>query len=122
MSKFKLFFICIALVSLVMISCHKERNKLINSWKITAVEAKTPISDSIKNEFLSKGELTFTELGSVTGFLGRDLEQGSYILTNKGKNLVIKDETGTPYPFESVITDDQLILEGPQLKLTFEKK
>ncbi|BFM44909.1 hypothetical protein CFS9_35500 [Flavobacterium sp. CFS9] len=69
MKKSKLFIFAIALLAVLMISCHKGRNKLVNSWKITAVEPKLPISDSMKNVILTQGTLTFTEDGHVTGFL-----------------------------------------------------
>lgn len=52
MKKSKLFIFGIAFLTIIMISCHKGRNKLINSWKITAVEAKVPLSDSVKNAIL----------------------------------------------------------------------
>ncbi|MBK0368352.1 hypothetical protein [Flavobacterium agrisoli] len=122
MKKSKLLLFGIAFLVLSMISCHKGRNKLVNSWKVTAVEAKTPMPDSIKNEILEKGNLTFTKDGYVSGFLKREISQGTFVLTKGGKSLVINDETGTPYPCESTITNDQLILESDDMKLTLDKK
>ncbi|QOG00954.1 hypothetical protein [Flavobacterium sp. MDT1-60] len=121
MKKSKLFILGIALLTLFMISCHNKRNKLVNSWKITAVEPKMPLSDSAKTAILTNGMLTFTEDGHVTGYLQREITDGTYALTKKGKSLVIKDETGTPYPCESTITDDQLILDSREMKLTLKK-
>ncbi|KQX00611.1 hypothetical protein [Flavobacterium sp. Root420] len=121
MKKSKLFILGIALLTLFMISCHNKRNKLVNSWKITAVEPKMPLSDSAKTAILKNGMLTFTEDGHVTGYLQSEITDGTYALTKKGKSLVIKDETGTPYPCESSITDDQLILDSREMKLTFKK-
>jgi heat shock protein HslJ len=121
MKKSKLFILGIALLTVFMISCHNKRNKLVNSWKITAVEPKMPLSDSAKTAILTNGTLTFTEDGHVTGYLQREITDGTYALTKKGKSLVIKDETGTPFPCESTITDDQLILDSKEMKLTLKK-
>lgn len=122
MKKSALFIFGLVLLTTLMISCHKGRNKLVNSWKITAVEAKIPLSDSAKSVILSKGNLTFTEDGKVTGFMQSEITDGTFILSKGGKNLVIKDETGTPYPCVSTITDDKLILDSKEMKLTLEKK
>ncbi|MFH6968160.1 hypothetical protein [Flavobacterium sp. FlaQc-28] len=121
MKKSKLFIFGIALAAVLIISCAKGRNKLVNSWKITAVEAKMPLSDSLKAVILSDGTLTFTEDGHVTGFLTREITNGTYALTKGGKSLVIKDEVGTPYPCESTITTDELILDSKEMKLTLKK-
>lgn len=121
MRKSKLFIFGIALLAVLMVSCHKGRNKLVNSWKITAVDPKMPISDSIKNIILTQGQLTFTEDGHVTGYLQREINDGTFALTKGGKSLVIKDETGTPYPCESTITDDELILDSKEMKITLKK-
>jgi heat shock protein HslJ len=121
MKKSKLFIFGVALLAVLMISCHSNRNKLVNSWKITAVEAKIPLSDSAKAAILSQGNLTFTEDGHVTGYLQSEITNGTYALTKGGKSLVIKDETGTPYPCESTITADKLILDSKEMKLTLNK-
>lgn len=120
MKKSNLFIFGIALLAVLIISC-KGRNKLVNSWKITAVEAKMPLSDSLKSEILANGTLTFTQDGHVTGYLQREITDGTYALTKGGKSLVIKDETGTPYPCESTITDDELILDSKEMKITLKK-
>lgn len=109
-------------VILLLMACNQKRNDLVDSWKITELEAKKPLSDSVKNEIIAKGTLTFTKDGHVNGFLESEINDGSYALTKKGKNLVIKDETGTPYPFECKITDDQLILDSKDMKITLVKK
>lgn len=121
MKKSKLFIFGIALLAVLMVSCHKGRNKLVNSWKITAVDPKMPLSDSLKNVILTKGNLTFTEDGHVTGYLQNEITSGTFALTKGGKSLVIKDETGTPYPCESTITDDQLILDSKEMRITLKK-
>ncbi|MBF4491018.1 hypothetical protein IRZ83_00585 [Flavobacterium sp. JLP] len=121
MKKSKLFIFGVALLAVLMISCHSKRNKLVNSWKITAVEAKMPLSDSAKHVILTSGNLTFTKDGHVTGYLQRPITDGTYALTKGGKSLVIKDETGTPYPCESTITDDKLILDLKEMKVTLTK-
>ena len=120
MKKSKLFIFGIAFL-IIMVSCHKGRNKLVNSWKVTAVEAKVPLPDSVKNAILKNGALTFTEEGHVTGYLHGEITDGTYVLTKGGKSLVIKDETGTPYPNESTITNDKLILDSKEMKITFDK-
>lgn len=120
MKKFNLFIFGIALLAVLIVSC-KGRGKLVNSWKVTAVEAKVPLSDSLKNEILANGTLTFTQDGHVTGFLQREITEGTYALTDGGKKLVIKDETGTPYPCESTITDEKLILDSKEMKVTLDK-
>ncbi|KQO21222.1 hypothetical protein ASF10_13960 [Flavobacterium sp. Leaf82] len=121
MKKSKLLIFGIALLAVLMVSCHKGRNKLVNSWKITAVEPKIPLSDSLKNVILTQGQLTFTKDGHVTGYLQREITDGTFALTKGGKSLVIKDETGTPYPCESTITDDELILDSKEMKVTLKK-
>ncbi|OXE98679.1 hypothetical protein BC749_10757 [Flavobacterium araucananum] len=121
MKKSKLFIFGIALLAVLMVSCHKGRNTLVNSWKITTVEPKIPISDSLKNVILTQGQLTFTKDGHVTGYLQREITDGTFALTKGGKSLVIKDETGTPYPCESTITEDQLILDSKEMKITLKK-
>jgi hypothetical protein len=120
MKKSNLFIYGIVFLAVLMVSCN-GRNKLVNSWKITAVEAKMPLSDSAKTAILANGMLTFTKDGHVTGFLQREITDGTYALTKGGKSLVIKDETGTPYPCESTITDDKLILESREMKITLDK-
>jgi len=120
MKKSNFFIYGIVLLAILLVSC-QGRNKLVNSWKITAVEAKIPLSDSAKSEILANGMLTFTEDGHVTGFLQREITDGTYALTKGGKSLVIKDETGTPYPCESTITDDKLILDSREMKITLDK-
>ncbi|MBE8724706.1 hypothetical protein [Flavobacterium hungaricum] len=117
----KLFTFVIAIAVVFMISCHNKRNKLVNSWKVSAVEAKIPLTDSAKNVILTNGMLTFTEDGHVTGFLLREITDGTYALTKGGKSLVIKDETGTPYPCESTISSDKLVLDTKEVKLTLDK-
>ena len=121
MKKSKLFIFGVALLAVIMISCHKGRNKLVNAWKVTEVEAKLPLSDSAKNVILTNGMLTFTEDGHVTGYFLRPITDGTYALTKGGKSLVIKDETGTPFPCESTITDDQLILVAKEARLVFKR-
>ncbi|MRX69953.1 MULTISPECIES: hypothetical protein [Flavobacterium] len=123
MKKSKLFIFGILLSAVLILSCNKaKRNELVSSWKVTGVEAnKKPLSDSLKNVILTNGQLTFTEDGHVTGFLLREMTDGTYALTKKGKSLVIKDETGTPWPCVSTITDDNLILETDEVKLTLKK-
>lgn len=121
MKNSKLFPLLFAIAVVLMVSCHGKRNRLINSWKVTAVEVKTSINDSAKNEILKNGMLTFTEDGHVTGYLLREITDGTYALTQKGKKLVIKDEVGTPYECESTITEDKLILDTKEAKLTFDK-
>ncbi|MBS7253893.1 hypothetical protein [Flavobacterium branchiicola] len=122
MKKSKLFIFGVLLSAVLIISCNKaKRNELVNSWKVTEVEAKTPLSDSAKNVIIENGTLTFTQDGHVTGYLLREITDGTYALTKKGKSLVIKDETGTPWPCESTITDDQLILDTKEVKLTLKK-
>ncbi|MCC9070127.1 hypothetical protein LNQ49_00715 [Flavobacterium sp. F-65] len=120
MKKTRLFIFGFALLSLLIISCQKDRSKLINSWKVTNVESKKTISDSLKNVIISKGNLTFTKDGKVTGFLDVDLN-GTYALNKGGKSLTIKDETGTPYPFTSTIDKEQLVLDGEDMTLTLDK-
>lgn len=120
MKNSKLFIFTLALAAVLMISCSK-RNTLVSSWKITAVEPKMPISDSLKTVILTDGTLTFTKDGHVTGFLTRDITNGTYALTKGGKSLVIKDEVGTPYPCESTITSDELILDSKEMKITLKK-
>ncbi|MEL1252507.1 hypothetical protein AAEO57_01860 [Flavobacterium sp. DGU38] len=121
MKKSNLFIYGILLFAVLIVSCHKKRDKLVNSWKITAVEPKLPLSDSAKTAILTNGMLTFTEDGHVTGFLQREITDGTYALTKGGKSLIIKDETGTPYPCESTITEDKLILESKEMKITLDK-
>lgn len=121
MKNSKLFIFGIAMAAVLIISCTKARTKLVNSWKITAVEAKTPLSDSLKNVILTDGNLTFTKDGHVTGFLTSEITNGTYALTKGGKSLVIKDEVGTPYPCESTITNDELILDSKEMKVTLKK-
>ncbi|AYN03950.1 MULTISPECIES: hypothetical protein [unclassified Flavobacterium] len=118
MKKIKLFVFGFAL--LLFISCQKDRNKLISSWKVTNVESKKTLSDSMKNVILSKGNLTFAKDGKVTGFLDAELN-GTYALNEGGKSLTIKDETGTPYPFSSTIDKEQLVLDGEHMILTLDK-
>jgi hypothetical protein len=120
MKKSTLFIFGFVFLSLLMISCQKERNKLVNSWKVTNVEAKKRLSDSIKNVILSKGNLKFSKDGKVTGFLDVELN-GTYALNKGGKNLIIKDEVGTPYPFTSTIDKEQLVLDGEDMTLTLDK-
>lgn len=122
MKKSKLFIFGVLLSAILLVSCSQKRNDLVNSWKVTEIEAKTPHTDSVKNDILSNGNLTFTKDGHVSGTLETDINDGTYALTKKGTNLVIKDETGTPYPFESTITDDKLILDSKEMKLTLIKK
>ncbi|TDP02963.1 hypothetical protein [Flavobacterium sp. 245] len=123
MKKSKLFVFGILLSAVLILSCTMaKRNELVSSWKVTSVEAnKKPLSDSLKNIILANGQLTFTKDGHVTGFLLREITDGTYALTKQGKSLVIKDETGTPWPCISTITDDQLTLEADELKLTLKK-
>ncbi|MBP4137127.1 MULTISPECIES: hypothetical protein [Flavobacterium] len=121
MKKSKLLIVAIAIFALLFVSCHKGRKKLINSWKVTAVELKKPLSDSLKNLILSKGNLTFTEDGKVTGFLEHDMN-GTFILSEGGKSLVLKDETQTPYKYVSDIEHEGLILDNPTMKITLTSK
>jgi hypothetical protein len=121
MKRSQLFILGVVLLTVGMISCHKSRNKLVNSWKITAVEAKMPLSDSAKNVMLTKGTLTFTEDGHVNGYMQSEINNGTYALTKGGKSLVIKDETGTPYPCASTITGDKLVLDMKEMKVTLDR-
>lgn len=122
MKKLKLFVFGVTSLAMLLVSCGQKRNELVDTWKITNVEAKTPHSDSIKNDILTNGTLTFTKDGHVTGFLENEINDGTYALTKQGKSLVIKDETGTPYAYESTITDNQLVLDSKEIKFTLNKK
>lgn len=122
MKKFKTLLFGLALVSVLMISCNKKRNKLENSWRVTEVVAKAPMTDSIKNDILAKGVLTFSDKGKVDGHLERDFVDGIYQLQDKGKSVTIKDATGTPFTFVSTIEEDQLVLENDDIKFVFAKK
>jgi hypothetical protein len=122
MKKSKLIVFAVVLLAVLMVSCNKKRNKLVDSWKVTEVEAKKPISDSVKNDILTMGDLTFTDDGRVNGHLERDFRDGVYLLTKKGKSLTIKDETGTPFSYESTIESDKMILENDEIKLTLMTK
>lgn len=122
MKKLKLFVFGVTSLAMLLISCGQKRNELVDTWKIINVEAKTPHSDSIKNDILTNGTLTFTKDGHVTGFLENEINDGTYALTKQGKSLVIKDETGTPYAYESTITDNQLVLDSKEIKFTLNKK
>lgn len=122
MKKPKLFLLGILLLALLIVSCGQKRNKLVDSWKITEVEAKVPMTDSVKSDILEKGILTFTDDGHVNGHLERDFADGIYTLTKKGKLLTIKDETGTPFSFESTIEGDKIVLEDERMVLTLLKK
>ena len=117
----KLFTLVIAIAVVLMVSCHSKRDKLVNSWKVSAVEPKIEMNDSTKNAILTNGTLTFTEDGHVTGYLLREITDGTYALTKKGTSLVIKDEVGTPYPCVSTITEDKLILDAKEAKITLDK-
>ncbi|GIZ08955.1 hypothetical protein [Flavobacterium sp. UMI-01] len=121
MKKSKLFAFGVIVLTMLMVSCNKSRKKLVDSWKVTEVEAKVPISDSVKNDILAKGTLTFTDDGYVSGHLERDFNDGLYILTKKGRSLTIKDETGTPFTYESTIEKDKMILEDEEMKITLLK-
>lgn len=121
MKNSKLVTLLFAVAVVLMVSCHGKRDRLVNSWKVSAVEPKTSINDSTKNAILTNGMLTFTEDGHVTGYLLREITDGTYALSQKGKKLIIKDEVGTPYVCESTITEDQLILDTKEAKLTFSK-
>ncbi|KAF2337128.1 hypothetical protein [Flavobacterium daemonense] len=123
MKKSKLFIFGILLSAVLVLSCTMaKRNELVSSWKVTSVEGnQTPLSDSLKSVILANGQLTFTEDGHVTGFLQREITDGTYALTKQGKSLVIKDETGTPWPCVSTITKDELILEAKEMKLKLKK-
>lgn len=121
MKKSKLFIFGVTMMAVLFISCHKGRNKLVNAWKVTEVESKLPLSDSAKNVILTNGMLTFTKDGHVTGYFLRPITDGTFALSNGGKSLVIKDETGTPFVCESTITDDKLILVAKEAKLVFKK-
>lgn len=118
MKKSQLLLFGTVLLTTLIISCNQKRNNLVNTWKITEVEAKTPHVDSVKGDILSNGTLTFTKDGHVNGYIETEINDGTYALTKKGKNLVIKDENGTPYPFESTITDDKVILDSEDMKIT----
>lgn len=122
MNKSKLYLFGITLLTVLLFSCNNKRKSLVDSWKITAVEAKVPMTDSVKNDILDKGILTFTDNGHVNGHLERDFADGIYSLTKKGKFLTIKDETGTPFSFESTIEDDKVILEDDRMIITLLRK
>lgn len=121
MKNSKLFTLLIAIAVVIMVSCHRKRDKLVNSWKVTAVEAKKSLSDSAKTEILANGTLTFTEDGHVTGYLLREITEGTYALSEKGQKLIIRDEVGTAYVCKSTITDDKLTLDTDEAKLTLDK-
>ncbi|WP_418263967.1 hypothetical protein [Flavobacterium faecale] len=121
MKKSILFLFGVVLLTVLMVSCNKKRKKLVDSWKVTEVVAKVPVSDSIKDDILARGVLTFTDDGYVSGHLERDFVDGLYILTKKGRSLTIKDETGTPFTYESIIESDKMILEDEEFKITLLK-
>ncbi|AWG20225.1 hypothetical protein FFWV33_01125 [Flavobacterium faecale] len=122
MKNVKLLLFGLALFSLMLTSCNKKRNKLEQSWKVTEVVDKVPLSDSIKKDILEKGNLTFADKGIVNGHLERDFIDGVYHLKDKGKTVTIKDETGTPFTFTSTIDEDQLVLENDDIKFVFSNK
>lgn len=122
MKKSNLLFFGVLLSAVLIVSCNNKRNDLVSTWKITELETKTPHLDSVKSEILANGNLTFTKDGHVSGQLETEINNGTYALTKKGTNLVIKDETGTPYPFETTITEDKLILDSKEMKITLTKK
>lgn len=118
MKKSKLYLFGVVLLAVLMISCGKKRSNLADTWIVSEVVGKTPMSDSIKNDIMTNGLLTFTKDGLVSGHLEREFNGGIYILAEKGKSLTMKDETGTPFTYESTITSDKIILENEDMKLT----
>lgn len=111
----------LALLSILFLSFNKNRDNLVGNWKVTKVEPKISISEKTKNEMVAHGSLTFTEDGHVMGYLIDEIHKGTFALTKKGKSLVIKEDTRTPYPCESTITENKLILENKQIKITLKK-
>jgi hypothetical protein len=120
MKKAKLFIAAFSLLGVLLVSCNKTEGMLNNSWKVSNVEAKGTLSDSIKNIIISTGNLTFTKDGKVTGNLLGPVS-GTYELAKDGKTLTIVDATGKPESYSSVIEENRLILDGAEVELTFSK-
>lgn len=118
MKKSKLFIVGFALLGVLLVSCNKTQGMLAKSWKVTNVEAKGTISDSIKNVILSTGNLSFTKDGKVSGNL-LGAVSGTYELSKDGKTLTIKDASGTPESYVSAIEEGKLVMDGKEVKLTF---
>ena len=121
MKKAFLSTIGIALLSIVFLSFNKNRDNLVGNWKVIKAEPKISISQTAVNDMTAHGTLTFTEDGYVMGYLFNEINKGTFALTKKGKKLVVKEDVGTPYPCKSTISEDQLILENKQIKITLEK-
>lgn len=121
MKKAFLSTFCLALLSIVFLSFNKHRDNLVGNWKVIKVEPKISISETTKNEMIAHGSLTFTEDGHLTGYLLQEIHNGTFALTKKGKKLVIKEDTRTPYPCESTITEDKLVLDNEKVKITLVK-
>ncbi|OMQ08949.1 lipocalin family protein [[Flexibacter] sp. ATCC 35103] len=121
MKKPFLYTFSLALLSLMFLSFNKNRDNLVGSWKITKVEPKTAVSQTAKNDILSHGSLTFTDDGFVRGRILQDINNGTFALTKKGKSLVIKEDTGTPYNCQSIINEDELVLDTKQMTVTLTK-
>lgn len=117
-------FLCtfaITFLSIALLSFNKNRENLVGNWKVIKAESKISISQRALNDMIAHGSLTFTDDGFVMGYLFNEINKGTFALTKNGKNLVIKEDVGTPYQCESTITEDQLIVENKQIKITLEK-
>ena len=121
MKKSKLLIVGFALLGEVLVSCNKTQGMLVKSWKVTNVEAKGTISDSIKNVIMATGNLSFTKDGKVSGNLLGPVS-GRYELGKDGKTLTIVDATGKPESYSTIIEENKLVLDGTEAKLTFAKQ
>jgi NAD/NADP transhydrogenase alpha subunit len=85
MKKSKLLIVGFTLLGVLLVSCNKTKGMLVKSWKVTNVEAKGTISDSIKNVIMSTGNLSFTKDGKVSGNL-LGVVSGTYDLSKNINN------------------------------------
>ena len=120
MKKAKSFIVAFALLGALIISCNKKQSMLTNSWKVTNMEAKGTIADSIKNAIVSTGNLTFTKEGKVSGNLLGPVS-GTYELSEDEKILTILDASGKPESYSFMLEENKLVLDGMEAKLTFIK-
>lgn len=75
----------------MFLSFNKNSENLVGSWEITKVETKIAVPQTAQNDILSHGSLTFTDGGFVRGRILQNINNGTFALSETGKNLVLKE-------------------------------
>jgi hypothetical protein len=108
-------------VTLLLASCGKKPADILSKgvWKLSALETKAQIADSVKNAYLATATFEFKKDGSYS-VSGPNSDAGTYTVDKDGKSLMLKSTAGKSDDNFTIVelTPEKVVLEDANGKFT----